>query len=105
MESNFGPIWSWRKQRRIENSHDALQDIHYCRFMNVQTGFEFGFESRQFSGVRSNTREFLPHLQRRAESAECRVQSAECTLLAGAVQMNPVLVELKHEIFNGVFVV
>jgi hypothetical protein len=54
MESDFGRSGFWRKRGRIENPHDALEDIHYYRFMNVQTGFEFGFASGQFPGVRSS---------------------------------------------------
>ncbi len=49
MESDFGRSGFWRNRRTIENPHDALASIHYRRIMNVQTGFEFGFESGQFS--------------------------------------------------------
>src|SRR5580658_2242705 len=75
MESNFGRRWFWRKRWRIENSHDALEDIHYRRFMNVQTGFKFGFERGQFSGQFTSVGKHGAHFEESSHNKHAHINS------------------------------
>src|ERR1043166_7404308 len=47
MEAHFG-MWWFRARRWVENTHDALEDIHDGGFMDVEANFEFVLEQGMF---------------------------------------------------------
>ena len=38
------------RRRRVQDSHDSLENLNDCSLVEVQTRFEFGFQCGQFAG-------------------------------------------------------
>ena len=60
MESNLAPL-RLRLGRWVEDVHDALENLHDGRFVEVETAFEFLVQLRQLARQRSAVREYRPH--------------------------------------------
>jgi hypothetical protein len=50
VKTDFGCRWFGWRRGRVEDFHDALEDIHDSGLMNIQTGFELLLKQGQFSG-------------------------------------------------------
>jgi len=61
VESNLAPL-RFRLGWGIEDVHDALENLHDGRFVEVETAFEFLLQLRQLARHRSAVGEHRPHL-------------------------------------------
>jgi hypothetical protein len=58
-------LWLWRW---IKNIHDALEDFHNGRLVEVEAAFEFLLQLRQLAGKLPGVRKRGPHLEEGAHN-------------------------------------
>ena len=67
---------SWRlgrRRRRVEDFHDALEDIHDSGLMNIQTDFELLLKQDQFSGEYPSVTESGAHFNKSAHDEDAHL--------------------------------
>src|SRR5439155_16845687 len=68
VEANFRRWRARRLRRWIEDSHDALEDVHDGGFVDIQAYFQFLLEQRQFSGKIMAITKGRPYFDKRADN-------------------------------------
>lgn len=59
-----------RRGRRVKNVHDALENFHNGRFVEIKAAFEFLLQLRQLAGQLPAVRKHGPHLEEGAHDID-----------------------------------